>query len=333
MPFTIPNAADAFNANQAEPDSVDFDVLTFGSRKTGVVSGCAVVAQGTPDMTVAVAVGNVSIAGILVQVTAGNGTITTADGSNPRLDLVSINTSGAIVVTAGTAAAEPVFPTHPTDDAVIAAVYIPTSDTTIANNQITDKRMFVGCSPMGSVLYRSGASFAPIFTISRGTTVASDHIANKWYGWAFTVAADVSCDALSLEVRIAGAANVRIGIYQGDSTDFLPSTLIADSGALDCSSTGVKTGNVTAFTLKAGVLYWLGYVTDQAVATWSPRCDSGGAPLFQVGGWGKATNMQAERLMSSNKTLTYGALADPMTSPGSWAKVSGIVPYILLDVV
>ena len=41
MPFTIPNEADAFNANQAEPDSVDFDILTFGSGVTGVFAGCA----------------------------------------------------------------------------------------------------------------------------------------------------------------------------------------------------------------------------------------------------------------------------------------------------
>ena len=106
MAFTIPNQADAGVSAQAEVDSVDFDILAAAYNGNGVVSGCAVTAQGTPDMTVAVASGVVSIAGVIYSVTGANGTITTAHASNPRFDLVSINTSGTIVVTAGTAAAQ-----------------------------------------------------------------------------------------------------------------------------------------------------------------------------------------------------------------------------------
>lgn len=142
MPF-IPNEADAAFADQAEPDSGDFDVLRDGSKASGVVSGCAVTAQGSPDMTVAVAAGVIAVAGAKVNVGAGNVTITTAHGTNPRIDLVVVSSAGAKSVTAGTAAAQPVFPAIPANSVVLASVYVPATDTTIAANQVTDKRVFV----------------------------------------------------------------------------------------------------------------------------------------------------------------------------------------------
>lgn len=140
MAFIIPNEADAFNANQAEPDSVDFDILAAGIGGSGVLSGCAVTAQGSPDMTVAVAAGVIKVGAVVVAVTSGNVTIGTADGTNPRFDLITVNNSGTKACTAGTAAASPVFPAIPSNSVVLAAVYVPASDTTIATNQITDKR-------------------------------------------------------------------------------------------------------------------------------------------------------------------------------------------------
>ena len=104
MAFTIPNQADAGTSSQSEVDAVDFGILVAAYNGTGVVTGGAVTAQGTPDMTVAVAAGTVLINGLHYTISAGNGTITTADASNPRFDLITINTSGAVVVTAGTAA-------------------------------------------------------------------------------------------------------------------------------------------------------------------------------------------------------------------------------------
>lgn len=149
MSYTIPNEADAFNINQAEPDKVDFDIILAGHDRTGVVSGCAVTAQGTPDMTVAVASGTVTVEGTEAGVSAGNVNITAADGTNPRLDLIVSNNSGTLSATAGTAAAEPVFPSVPASSAVLAAVYVPANDTTIANNQIIDKRVIIRAAAAG----------------------------------------------------------------------------------------------------------------------------------------------------------------------------------------
>lgn len=141
--FTIPNVADAFHTSQAQIDKVDLDIIVAGINGTGVVSGCAVTAQGSPNMTVAVEAGTVRVGQNVVDVTAGNATITTANGTNPRFDLIVVNNSGTKSVTAGTAAAAPSFPAIPANSVVLAAVYVPASDTTIASNQIVDKRVLI----------------------------------------------------------------------------------------------------------------------------------------------------------------------------------------------
>ena len=123
MAFTIPNQADAGTSSQSEIDAQDIAILVAAYNGNGVVTGGAVTAQGTPDMTVAVAAGTVMIAGTHYAISAGNATIGTADSSNPRFDLISINTSGALVVTAGTAASNPVFPALPSNTATMAAVH------------------------------------------------------------------------------------------------------------------------------------------------------------------------------------------------------------------
>ena len=164
MPFTIPNEADAFNTDQAEPDSIDFGILAAIHARDGVLFGCAVTAQGTPDMTVAVAVGRVTVAGVGAAVTAGNVTITAADATNPRFDLIVSNSSGTLSATAGTAAANPVFPAIPATSVVLAAVYVPANDTTIAANQITDKRLFTGVS--FQVFTASGTWTKPTYAVA-----------------------------------------------------------------------------------------------------------------------------------------------------------------------
>lgn len=143
MAFTIPNVGVAGFADQAEPDSVDIDILTAGHALSGVISGCAVTPQGSPDMTVAVAVGTVIVAGASVAVTAGNVTITTAHATLPRKDLVVVSNAGAKSVTAGTAAAQPLKPAIPANSIVLAEVYVPAADAAINANQITDKRVII----------------------------------------------------------------------------------------------------------------------------------------------------------------------------------------------
>jgi hypothetical protein len=141
LPFTIPNTTVAGFPDQAEPDSVDIDILTAGHVGTGVITGCAVTAQGSPDMTVAVAVGTVIVADVPAAVSAGNVTITAAHSTLPRKDIVVVSNAGVKSATAGTAATQPLKPAIPANSVVLAEVYVPAADAAINANQITDKRV------------------------------------------------------------------------------------------------------------------------------------------------------------------------------------------------
>jgi hypothetical protein len=143
MPF-IPNYDSAAFPAQAEPDAVDFDIILAGIAGQGVLSGCAVTAQGTPNMTVAVASGSITYSGNTVAVAAASPTVTAAHATYGRLDLVYANTSGQALVQAGTASNVPVLPSIPANSVALAAIYVPANDTAINSNQIIDKRIIVG---------------------------------------------------------------------------------------------------------------------------------------------------------------------------------------------
>jgi hypothetical protein len=68
-------------------------------------------------------------------------TISAADATNPRIDLIAIDTSGVIQVVAGTPAASPSVPSY-SNYFVLAEVYVDANVTTIYQDNITDVRNF-----------------------------------------------------------------------------------------------------------------------------------------------------------------------------------------------
>jgi hypothetical protein len=145
VPFTVPNAVDAATyPQQARLDSRDLDVIVAASTRYGVLTGCAVTAQGTPNMTVAVGKGTVLVAARFVPVAAANsGTFAAASSSNPRIDLVTVDTTGTVQIVTGTAGPVPTIPTIPAGQVVLARVDVFTSATTITSAQIIDKRVML----------------------------------------------------------------------------------------------------------------------------------------------------------------------------------------------
>jgi len=69
--------------------------------------------------------------------------LTAADGSNPRYDLISINDAGTITVTDGTAAAASTqtVPATPANDTVLGYIFRDTSDNTTTDNDVADLRV------------------------------------------------------------------------------------------------------------------------------------------------------------------------------------------------
>lgn len=170
--WTIPDKGEG----QSDAQSIAFqeylEVLVAGLNGIDcVLAGCGCAPQGTPDMTVAVAKGAVLTNGVLKPVTAGNVTIGTADATNPRIDLIVVNSSGTKAVRAGTAAAAPKPPTRSANDVVLAAVWVPASDTTISADQITDMRVLRTQGPI--CIYKTTAAE------TTNTTAAAVHILDK----------------------------------------------------------------------------------------------------------------------------------------------------------
>jgi hypothetical protein len=149
----IPNLSDAAFPDQARVDSVDLAIMASGANWNGVISGCAVTTTGAANGSVTVAVGQIRHTDLLYTV-AGNTVAITANASGfTRFDLVTVGATGTAVATAGTAAANPVFPAVPAGSVALAAVRVPnghTGTTTIPANTIVDKREIVP-----DILYRN----------------------------------------------------------------------------------------------------------------------------------------------------------------------------------
>ena len=149
MAFTIPNVGTAAFTAQAMANATDFDIIVGGTARSGVSSGCAVSPTGAANGAVAVASGTAVVDAILVAVTAGNVTIAANSSGNPRRDLITVNNTGTKGVVVGTAGAVPLMPAIPAGRTVLADVYVPNGHggaSTIAANQITDKRLTIASS-------------------------------------------------------------------------------------------------------------------------------------------------------------------------------------------
>ena len=119
----------------------EINIARYGDS---VLSGCEITEQDTPNQTAQMSAGKILVNGLYCSIGADASiSFTNADGSNPRYDLVSIDSSGNITVTAGTASATPVMPTLPVDEVPLAYVYRTTSDNTINSADITDCRRLI----------------------------------------------------------------------------------------------------------------------------------------------------------------------------------------------
>jgi hypothetical protein len=256
MPFTSPDEANAPSSGaQASLYQADIDALVAGISGNGVVYGCAVTAQGSPNNTVAVAAGAVLLNGLVVAITAANVTMPTADATNPMWVLISVNASGTLTATAGTPAAitassAPLLPAIPANHVTLAAVLWPASDTTVASTQITDKRVMVSGAalPYGDIYIGGGVDElyqwpgAGLFE-----TYTSDLEGYRIHYSPFQLRTTTSYDKLVFRVTTAAAATntCRIAIYRAGERFTLGALLWNTASNVAIDSTGKKTVSVS----------------------------------------------------------------------------------------
>ena len=175
MTWTIPNIQSITNGSngfdaQTIPDFLTDDAIpNAGDQGTGVLNGCGVTPQGSPNMTVQVAAGNVVINGLVVPVASvGSLSISAADATD-RKDIVVVNNAGTVSVTNGTDCGTagwirtstnlgPVKAAIPANSVVLAEIYIEgsgaTATTAVAAINIVDKTYIVN-GPTGAIMTAS----------------------------------------------------------------------------------------------------------------------------------------------------------------------------------
>ena len=106
-----------------------------------VLSGGACTSNS--NMTVAVAKGAANTGGSLKGWAAQNVTIGTADALNPRVDIIVVDSTGALQVRAGTAAPSPVPPVRTSNDVALQSVFVGAGVTSITAGALSpDLRQF-----------------------------------------------------------------------------------------------------------------------------------------------------------------------------------------------
>lgn len=141
MAFTIPDKGEGVNNIQSILFQEDLDILVAGIQGLDCVLSGGVITGGA-DMTPAVAKCGVLSNRVMFAVAAADVTITAADATNPRLDLIVVTSAGALAVRAGTPAANPKPAARSANDVVLGMVFVAAGDTAIATTEITDKRVF-----------------------------------------------------------------------------------------------------------------------------------------------------------------------------------------------
>lgn len=161
MAVIIPNAGDTTSGNkyesldQAEPDALDFEIL--GNAYTGVLSGCEVTSNASPN-NVAVSAGTIILDGVPYTIAANPTLALPAAPSDNRFDMVVARVSGGTasltVVSGDDSGTNPSFPRSvnlitgggspttnifPSTDVVLAALYRSGSSSVTAS-RIVDKR-------------------------------------------------------------------------------------------------------------------------------------------------------------------------------------------------
>lgn len=228
MGFTIPDKGEGDNDVQSILFQEDLEILVAGlSGIDCVLSGLAVT--GGADMTPAVAKGSVLSNSVMFAVAAADVTITTADATNPRIDLIVVNSSGALAVRAGTAAAAPKPPARTANDVVIASVYVPANDTAIATSQIKDRRVTRGGSATTCIYKTTTAE-------TTNTTAAAINILNK-AGGGVVIPDGLFLAGSVLRVKIggnylfnSGTPTLTLTVIYGGTTMFADTSVAAVAG-------------------------------------------------------------------------------------------------------
>ena len=136
------------------------------------LAGLAASAQTSPNMTLKVNEGVVKFGKTEIRFAGGDSPSFTAPGSNNRIDLLVINSSGTLEIIQGVTAASPSVPAYPATKFVIAEIYLRTGATSIKNiDDTTNGYVYKDARAFTVLLDKFGGDGSDgALSISSGTT-------------------------------------------------------------------------------------------------------------------------------------------------------------------
>lgn len=295
MAFQIPNEDAALVQDQAEPDSVDINILVQGFARTGVISGGAATQQSVPDVTVQVSACTFELNGQRYTVSGGNSPAMPSDPSNPRFYLLCASTSGSFVAAAGNAQSQPEFPAVPSNSVVLHAIYMPSGSGTIVANQIVDKRVFLSTQPVFDKAGIGTGTATPnagklLDVLGTKTTVDGSAIRPISITGTQTYSTTAGGDFAAYEVNMTLANAVSVALARG-----VANTMLYSGTAPITEINAVYAQTLSAFSSAPTIPLWRGlYVrhtrfgpdtatTTQATAIEGEIAGSGGTVTTAVG--------------------------------------------------
>jgi hypothetical protein len=128
----------------AEIDAVETQIIEKTSY--GVITGLVTAQQTVADMTVKVSAGTIYMANgdRFTPAATASLAVTTADATNPRIDIVYVSSTGVVSYLAGTAGASPAQPATPAGGQLLATILVTAGKTSILTADITQRKRSLG---------------------------------------------------------------------------------------------------------------------------------------------------------------------------------------------
>lgn len=307
--------------------------------------------QSAPNMTLKIEAGQFYVGAARVVCAGGNTPAFTAPTTNPRIDLVTIDSAGTVAITQGTEAASPSVPSYPEDKVVICEVYHRVGETSIkdADDSINgyiqrDVRPLLRSLQITDAQVASGAA-VQVSKIRRNAHITPE--ADNTY--------DLGSSSLQWkEVRAKKLYkdNIEVGAkFGGDSSD--GALTVSSNTNIDAANAAYVVKNYSSLTINNGITLGLinphgnGTLLHIKVSgdfTWNGKIDlkgkgaSGGAG---AGGTDQSGNNGATGTGASNASMqlleTHNALGNAIifwtgqggmgggrgSQPGNFAKNAG----------
>jgi len=193
------------NGDQKFLTATDLNSIVDAINGNGVVVGLTTTQNSPAGMSVVVSSGTCVVNGTSVSKSSSTTvSIASSNPTNPRYDVIQINSSGTISAVTGTPSSSPLVPDISAGNIRLAIVYVPAGATSITNANITDARVI-----LGNVGYNPGASISITYNADGTINTITDNM----YGITATFTYDASKNISTITESYAGTTRTYTFTY------------------------------------------------------------------------------------------------------------------------